>query len=593
MVDDANKNSPISILSGVDCKIGGRTNLEDRTDVRALTTKGGLSLTVAMVADGVGGSNYGERAAELALQVAFQTIEASDLKDPNQLPNLLQQALQQANEAVYQEGIAEKEKRGMGSTAVLVAVHNNRLYLANVGDSRAYLVRGAKGEQVIQLTRDHTWAREMVIEGRLSANEANKHPKAEELVRSIGYAPEVRVDLGLYQHDDEKEEVARQWQGMPLVPNDRIILCSDGLIKTRHNGSQPYVSEAEMAQMVRRYPPQQAAPALVQLALSRQADDNVSAVVLEVPGSKRAFFIPPVARYAGSGGLVVLVLVSLMLLWLPDDPEPTSGATAVTAEATIAEVTLPKETAVSIPTFTPRPTQDPGQVQESLSGKLIHDLPGGVKLFLDENTMVDVLSSNSSAGGNVIHLLLKQGQLVVESNNGLVIVSNEFGARAELTGGLMGVSNDREAFNFSIACMRGECTLLGDLEGIEKLMAGQSSFVGGSGRPAAPNGADYAPYYAFAGSVVPPPTATPTATLTPTPTDTPTPTRRLPIPTPMKTPVPPTETIPAVTIPVVTPGGGGDIPVPPPNPTDTPPPDTPPPDTPTPDTPTPNPGVGQ
>ncbi len=313
MAEQSTTNGAALIGLGKACEKGGRPNIEDRVAVRQLTNVGGLALTVSMVADGVGGSNCGERAAELAVQVVFQEIETSDLANPDKLPGLLQQALEKANKIVYQEGRAEKEKRGMGTTAVLAVIHNNKLYLANVGDSRAYLVRGAKGEQVIQLTRDHTWAWEMVSEKRLSAGDAAKHPKAEELVRSIGYAAEVAVDIGLYQNGDETEETARQGQGMPLQANDRVILCSDGLIKPRYRHSQPYITQAEIAQIVISRPPHESAMALVQKVLARQVDDNVSVIVLEMPNSKRTFYVTPMALYGGIGVLVLLLIVGILV----------------------------------------------------------------------------------------------------------------------------------------------------------------------------------------------------------------------------------------------------------------------------------------
>ena len=132
------------VATGVASHIGGRPNLEDRARAETLRTAGGLSLTVAMVADGIGGNVQGERAAELAIETAFSDIRLSTLANAVQLPLLLSQALQRANTAVFEEGRADRSRRGMGTTAVLVAVHNNQLYLANIGDSRAYLIRDGR-----------------------------------------------------------------------------------------------------------------------------------------------------------------------------------------------------------------------------------------------------------------------------------------------------------------------------------------------------------------------------------------------------------------------------------------------------------------
>ncbi len=528
------KESADQINLGIACEQGGRPNIEDRVDARHLTTDGGLKLTVAIVADGVGGSNYGERAAELAVQVAFEEIETSDLVDPTKLPNLLRHTLEKANDTVFQEGRAEKEKRGMGSTAVIAAIHDNKLYLANVGDSRAYLIRGAKGEQVIQLTRDHTWAREMVTEKRLSPLEANNHPKAEELVRSIGYAADVKVDLGLYQNGVEDEEMAYQGQGMVLAANDRLVLCSDGLIKARHNGNHPYVTDGEIAQIVTRQAPEKAAPALVQLAISRHADDNVSAVVLEMPGSKRAFFLPPAALYGGVGLLVVAVLVIGLLAVLNGRGAEEAQQLAVTA---VSGGPNPITTATLTP---PPPNEQPINPElEEIKGPTQTILPDGTQLILGEGAVVGILKQAEENGAGENELELKLGSIVVATTRAKTIVRNQFGSESSTgNNGRMGVTFNESPFRYEVICFVGECIIAGDLESSPRMLAmGEAGFVGGSGTSETLSEADYASYYAIAPDLVPPPTATPTETATPTPTETPTNTpTRLPTKTPTPTP---------------------------------------------------------
>lgn len=542
MTKQSSKDDTAVIHLGVACEQGGRPNIEDRVEAQHVATAGELQLTVGMVADGVGGSNYGERAAELAIEVVFREIKESAINDPKEIPDLLRSALEKANEAVYQEGRAEKEKRGMGSTATLAVIHNNKLYLANVGDSRAYLVRGRKGEKIKQLTQDHNWAAEMVALGRLSSADAASHPKAEELVRSIGYGSEVNVDLGLYKNGSETEEAAQKSQGFSLQADDRIVLCSDGLIKARHNGNQPYVTDTEIAQTVTRYAPEKAAPALVQAAISRRADDNVSAIVMEMPGSKRAFYMPPAALYGGIVALILVVLVAGALIFNSrrPDPMPTLAPEIALPEQPDSTATLPSSSA---------PQEGASLSAIVKPGK--HTL-GSVELYLSEGASVQPLKVNESEG---IQLELERGAIVVIAQRTPVIVSNSYGAKAEVSNGMLGVENDLEAFQFSMACLDGTCRLSGDLEGVVNLNAGQSSVVGGEGRPSEPVAADYAVYYAFASAVVPAPTATHTPTHTPTPTETPTNTpTRWPTATPTATP---TETPTPVTPTAVPDSGGG------------------------------------
>ncbi len=326
------------VATGVATHIGGRPNLEDRARAETLQTAGGLTLTVAMVADGIGGNVQGERAAELAIETAFNDIRLSTIANAVQLPLLLTQALQRANTAVFDEGRADRSRRGMGTTAVLAAVHNNQLYLANIGDSRAYLIRDGAATQI---TRDHTWAFEMHRQRLLTEAEIAKHPKRHELVRSIGYGSTVDVDLGIYTSglgQDERE--ASQNQGLLLQANDRLVLCSDGLIKEQRDGAGPFVPGEEMARIVGQRAPAAAAEALVVRALSRYADDNVSAVVVEMPGSKRAVAAPALLPY-GLAGLAALLLIGALAFFLlrgGNEEPPATVAVATQPAATAAVV---------------------------------------------------------------------------------------------------------------------------------------------------------------------------------------------------------------------------------------------------------------
>ena len=132
---------------------------EDRLKSGRVTTAAGLVLDLAVVADGIGGENAGERAAEMTIDEVFEYARNSQDTD---IPMLLQTAVEFANAKVYLEAQNDRHKQDMGSTAVVAAVHEGRLFIANVGDSRVYLVRG---HQIRQLTWDHTWGNEMVREG--------------------------------------------------------------------------------------------------------------------------------------------------------------------------------------------------------------------------------------------------------------------------------------------------------------------------------------------------------------------------------------------------------------------------------------------
>ncbi len=559
------------ITFGLSQDMGSRINMEDRIEARFLRTSGGLDLFVAMVADGIGGHNCGEVASKLTIQTTFQQISSSGISSPAQIPHMLAEALTKANEVVYRESREDLKKSGMGTTATLAVIHNNKLYSANVGDSRAYLLRD---KSLTQITIDHTWAREMIHQGHLSVEEAEAHPKGGALVRSIGYDERVAVDLGLYLAGDEPEERAQQNQGLPLQENDRILLCSDGLIKERRDRPGNFVEDNEIVQIVSKNPPDKAAQALVQKAASRQADDNVSAVV--------AAFSPKVAATAVPRTLIIGVLLIIILLALGylgytvfASNQTTSAPTATPDSSEVAAVDMAVATAVSSPTSSasPMPISDasttisvkqnkgglslnngtqittssfnlsPGQTIHNNKGVSELVLADGSELSLDEASAVRLLAYTGLDNAN-------QTVLEPQSDSTLLAAaqrpirfqapgSSEEYAQVEAQG-IAVLSYSESPFYFELACLSGSCSI--HMLGIDnQLKSGDTICVGGG----CTNGSLIAPiayeHFTHLSPLVPTPTSTPSPTATPTNTPTST---WIPTATPTNTPTPtPTGTI--------------------------------------------------
>ncbi|MCI0732045.1 MAG: hypothetical protein L0332_35710, partial [Chloroflexi bacterium] len=207
------------------------------------------------------------------------------------------------------------------------------------------------------------------------------------------------------------------------------------------------------------------------------------------------------------------------------------------------------------------------------------DLPEGVRLFLGDDTTVEITSSATGQQSDPPRIVIWGGRLVLATSNPGAIVANPFGAEGGLEAtGLLGVAYSAEPFRFEADCLIGRCRLKGDLsdEPLE-LAEGQAGRVGGSGRPEAPFPARYELYHALASSLVPSATATPTPSPTPTPTNTPRPTSTFtprPLPTWTSTPV----SVPTSTPPPTSPPSPPTNPPPPPS---TEPPPPPPPSPPT------------
>lgn len=211
---------------------------------------------VYVVADGMGGHQQGELAAQLAVEGILGGIAQREVS-----LEVLEEAFQQANRAIHTAG-QRPEARGMGTTATALWLDLPYALLGHVGDSRAYLLRQGR---LIQLTQDHSWVAEQQRKGFLTAEQARTHQWRNVITNALGTGPSLRVDL----------------LGLRLQANDRILLCSDGL--------SGVVAEASIAHTLLHSNPAQACQELIDLANEAGGPDNISAVVVVVdqPGTSR------------------------------------------------------------------------------------------------------------------------------------------------------------------------------------------------------------------------------------------------------------------------------------------------------------------
>jgi protein phosphatase len=205
-----------------------------------------------VVADGMGGHRGGATASRLA----GETIKAQYLgSETYDIGQALRESLTRANARIFTEAQANPDLRGMGTTTSALVVKNNQAWFAHVGDSRIYVVRG---NEIRQITEDHSLVASMVREGLLTPKEAETHPRRNVLQRSMGVSEDVEIDVS---------------GPFDVEENDVFILCSDGL--------HGLVKEPELKQIA-RLPIDQAATEYVRLALSRGAPDNVTVIVARI-----------------------------------------------------------------------------------------------------------------------------------------------------------------------------------------------------------------------------------------------------------------------------------------------------------------------
>lgn len=160
-----------------------------------------------IVADGMGGHNAGDYASKKAIDLIVSAIE-QDTEDRG--ISAIQRGITIANREIFFEASLDEEKSGMGTTVVVATIENDTLKVANVGDSRLYVL--SKGD-LVQVTRDHSVIEEMVRKGEVSREMAQKHPKRNLITRAVGAEEEVRIDL----FDVDLPDV------------EAVLMCTDGL----------------------------------------------------------------------------------------------------------------------------------------------------------------------------------------------------------------------------------------------------------------------------------------------------------------------------------------------------------------------------
>ncbi len=202
------------------------------------------------VADGMGGHQAGEVASQGAVELVIGQYYSDT--DPDVGTSLVR-AFHAANRLIYEQAQADQGRSGMGTTLVAAVVLGRKVYVASVGDSRAYLIN-QKG--IRQITEDHSWVAEQVRMGLLTPEQARRHPQRNVVTRALGSRPTVEVDL---------------FEG-EINEGDHLLLCTDGV--TGH------LEDAELAVLVQGLPPEEAARQIVAQANERGGHDNMGIILV-------------------------------------------------------------------------------------------------------------------------------------------------------------------------------------------------------------------------------------------------------------------------------------------------------------------------
>lgn len=207
------------------------------------------------VADGMGGHKAGDVASKLALEVMKKTLE-NYRPSRNTALDQLRQGVIRANEAVYVSAQKYMEHRGMGTTLTACLLHGDKVFVANVGDSRALLIREGKTNK---LTSDHSLVQELLDGGGITEKDAFKHPQRNVLTRALGIGPTVHADYFTYD----------------IVKGDRLLLCTDGL--------SAFVTEDRLGElMMSSENPDDVVRLLLKEAINAGSNDNITMIFMAV-----------------------------------------------------------------------------------------------------------------------------------------------------------------------------------------------------------------------------------------------------------------------------------------------------------------------
>lgn len=206
-----------------------------------------------IVADGMGGHKAGDHASKLCVKRMVEAIENSEYKTP---VSTFEEAVEAANTAVYTEAQEHVEYEGMGTTLVACTVEEETLYVANIGDSRLYIIRD---DDIKQITDDHSLVEEMVKQGNITESEARVHPQKNIITRAVGIDASVQADF--FEVD--------------VQLNDIIMLCSDGLSNMIEDEDMEYIVRHSKSL-------KEAGDTLIMRANENGGTDNITVVLAKV-----------------------------------------------------------------------------------------------------------------------------------------------------------------------------------------------------------------------------------------------------------------------------------------------------------------------
>ena len=236
------------VYSGTDI---GRSRSVNQDYVYVSETPVGNLPNLFIVADGMGGHNAGDFASAFAVRVMVDSVKEDADFNP---VKVIRHGIEVANHELIEQAKKSEERKGMGTTMVVATVVGNYVYVANVGDSRLYVI----GNRITQITKDHSLVQEMVRMGELTEEDARNHPDKNIITRALGAEETVNIDFFDFR----------------LEKNSKILMCSDGLSNM--------VSNEEIQNIIQNKSEiQEKGETLLGLANEHGGKDNIAVVLIE------------------------------------------------------------------------------------------------------------------------------------------------------------------------------------------------------------------------------------------------------------------------------------------------------------------------
>ena len=236
--------------------VGKRRELNEDYIYTSNKMVGSLS-NLFIVADGMGGHNAGDYASKHTVEKVVETVE--ELKKEQDIEEIIQEAIYRANAYIYEKSKEEMSLSGMGTTLVVATIKDQEVTVANIGDSRMYVVN----QDITQITKDHSLVEEMVTMGGLDKEAARNHPDKNIITRAIGV----------------KELVLADFFSVRLEKEDKILLCTDGLTNMLKDDEIHHIIQSNEDV-------EEAARALIAAANENGGRDNIAVVLVEPFGGR-------------------------------------------------------------------------------------------------------------------------------------------------------------------------------------------------------------------------------------------------------------------------------------------------------------------